>query len=235
MRTFIVFFCLILALLFGFKIGKQPQTDFSITQNSNTDEELPIKMRKNFVFVVYAYNQSLWVDRNLRSIFEQEYDFYRIIFIDDASKDNTFVTARNFILENNQESRTLMIRNEEKIGYLPCLYQVAQSLLDQEIMIPIHAKDWLAHSGALTRMNAVFQNPDVWIASTSGIAYPTYERLTLKFEGFYAALFKQLPSSAILQTEKGVKDPLAPLRQLSAGRTKNIKDILLIANITSQE
>lgn len=235
MKTLLIFFCLMIALLFGFKTGKKERRSFMITQSSAKEEEFPIKIRKTFVFVVYAYNQGQWVDRTLRSIFEQEYDFYRIIFIDDASKDNTFVTARDFILENNQETRTLMIRNEEKLGYLTCLYQVAQSLLDQEIIIPIHAKDWLAHSGALTRMNSAFQNPDVWIASTSGIKYPSYERIPIGFEGFYAALFKQLPASALVQDEKGAKDPLAPLRKLSTYQTKNIGDILLISNATSEK
>lgn len=217
MRILILCLCLGTALFFGYKTGQKPKTDIVL------HKEFPVTTRKTFVFVIYAYNQSLWVDRTLRSIFEQEYDYYRIVFIDDGSKDNTFAAACEFIHENNQESKTLMIRNETKLGLTACLRQVVQSLLDQEIVIPLHAKDWLAHSGALTRMNAIFQNPDVWIASTSGIKYPSFEKRPLGFEGCYAALFKQLPEGSI------------DLQQVSAGKAIHVSDVLFVANTATPD
>jgi hypothetical protein len=82
-------------------------------------------------------------------------------------------------------------------------------------------------------MNMAFQNPDVWTASTSGITYPSFEKIPLGFEGFYAALFKQLPSSDLHRSEKGIKDPFASLRKLAIGRSKHINDVLLISNATA--
>lgn len=227
MKTYLLFFFLLAALFFGYKAGKNPEEKIALDSADKTMES-PVTMRKTFVFVVYAYNQSLWINRTLLSIFEQEYDYYRIIFIDDGSKDNTFALAKELIQENNQESKTLLIRNEKKLGFLPCLHQVVHNLLDQEIMIPIQAKDWLAHSGALTRMNAVFQNPNVWTASASGISYPSFEKCPLGLEGFYAALFKQLSSKDFLE-----KDLSIPLQKLSKGKTAHIRDVLCIANMTS--
>lgn len=231
MKPWFVFPCLITALFFGFKAGQKARPIRPIAQVSQ-DLDLPVTSRKTFVFVVYGYNQGLWTKRALRSIFEQEYDYYRIVFIDDGSKDSTFEIARDFISENNQESKTVLIRNEESLGYLTCLYQAVQGMLDQEIVIPIHAKDWLSHSGALTRINAVFQNPDIWIASTSGLEYPSYEIVSRGFEGFYAALFKQIPSKEFLNSGKSTKKALLPLKQIADNRTKHIHEPLLFNNTT---
>ncbi len=231
MKPWLVLPCLITALLFGFKTGQKTHTIRPATQTTQ-DIDLPVKSRKTFVFVVYGYNQELWAKRALRSIFEQEYDYYRIVFIDDGSKDNTFQIARDFISENNQESKTLLIRNEESLGYLACLYQAVQGALDQEIVIPLHAKDWLSHSGALTRINAVFQNPDIWIASTSGLQYPSYEIVSQGFEGFYAALFKQIPSKEFLGQGKSTQKTALPLKQIADNRTRHIHEPLIFNNTT---
>lgn len=224
MKTYILFFSLLAALFFGYRTGKNPEEKI-LCIKGEAEVEYPVKERKTFVFVVYAYNQSLWVNRTLLSIFEQEYDYYRIIFIDDGSRDNTFAKARELIEENNQESKTLLIRNETKIGFLPCLHQIAHNLLDQEVMIPIHAKDWLSHTGALTRMNAAFQDPNVWTASSSGISYPSFTTHPVGLEGFYAALLKQLSSNNFPE-----KDLSAALQKISAGKTAHIRDVLFIAN-----
>lgn len=236
MKFWIVLICFAAAVITGFNTGKKSiQEEFG---DGTTDSliEFPMTGRKTFVFVVYAYNQAEWVERTLRSIFEQEYDYYRIVFIDDGSKDNTFAIAKSFIVENNQEGRTLLIHNEEKLGQAPCLYQAISGLLDQEIAIPVTAKDWLSHSGVLTRINAVFQNPDIWIASTSGIAFPSYEKISSGFESFYAALFKQLQLSSLELAEKNKKGKpfyLDALKELAHGRSRKVPDILFVSNNTA--
>ncbi len=216
-----LFFLLFLAaaLLFGLKMGKKESLHSIIT----SEKEFPIKDRKTFVFLVYAYNQDSWVERTLQSIFEQEYDYYRVVFIDDGSTDATFGVASSFVAENNQEGRVVLIRNEEKLGLRTCLEQTIDQLLDQEIAIPLLAKDWLSHGGVLTRMNEVFQNPDVWLASSSSVTFPSYEILPSGLKSFYAALFKQMPSSG---------RSLESVETLAKGRTRHLNDVLFFNNQT---
>ncbi len=51
--------------------------------------ELPKYTEKPFVFIIASYNNSEWYKNNLDSVFAQDYENYRIIYIDDASPDGT--------------------------------------------------------------------------------------------------------------------------------------------------
>ena len=57
---------------------------------------MPIE-EKNFVFIVPSYNNSEWYIKNISSIFNQNYSNYRVIYIDDASTDNTGTLVKNFV------------------------------------------------------------------------------------------------------------------------------------------
>ena len=225
---------LMAALFFGFKMGQKPEAK-ELALKHQAEKEFPLSERTSFALIVYAHNQSPWCERALRSIFEQEYDYYRVIFIDDASSDDTFDTAKSFILENNQDQRVILMRNEEEQGPVACLYRAIDNLLEKEIVIPLDAKDWLAHPGALTRMNAAFQNPDVWIAEVSGVEYPSYRIIPGGLSAFYAALFKELRLSDFYSGKKFARSPLSymkPLRDLAGGRARNLEEPLIVKNET---
>ena len=96
-RVILVFFLAI----GGFWMGKgreappkkwavHPEKDFSVSEH------------KSFAIVIYAHNQALWCERTLRSVFEQDYDHYRILVIDDGSLDGTKEKAQQFIADNNR-------------------------------------------------------------------------------------------------------------------------------------
>lgn len=219
------FFFWILAFFLGFWI-KDHGNHASFIQ---THEEFPVTSRKSFVFVVYAHNDALWIQRSLRSLLEQEYDYYRIVFIDDGSVDASFLSAQNFISENNQSSKVLWIHNEKKQGFLPCLYHAVANALDQEIVIPIYAKDWLSHSGVLTKMNAAYQNPDVWTTISPSLLFPSYQKSLDGLSGFYAALFKGISLETLMQTKEDFHTK--PLKKVSEGRIKYLPDVLIVSNL----
>src|SRR5690606_10170904 len=156
-------------------------------------EELPVREHKSFVIVLYAHNQAHWCKDALHSIFEQNYDHYRVIVVDDGSIDGTEEIAKNFILENHQDEKVIFIQNESCLGPVASLYRVIDNCLDREIIIPLDAKDWFTTPHVLTRLNALYQNPDVWMATSSSIEYPAYQ--ILEEDGpvcYYAALFKEI-------------------------------------------
>jgi len=88
----------------------------SIVENIHPEKIFPITEHKSFVFVMYAHNQSAWCERSLSSIFEQDYDHYRIIVVDDGSSDGTGGKIKQFITENNCEAKVIVIHNETKTG-----------------------------------------------------------------------------------------------------------------------
>ncbi|HSX11378.1 MAG TPA: glycosyltransferase family A protein [Chlamydiales bacterium] len=200
------------------------------------EKEFPVTEHKSFAVVVYAHNQALWCERALRSIFEQEYDHYRILLVDDGSIDGTSEKVKQFIADNNQKERFTLIRSETCLGRVASLYRAIDSCLDREIVIPLDAKDWLAHPMALSKINGAYQNPDVWLALGQGIDYPSYEIRDQVQTSFYAALFKQIRLQDLFK--KGhfttvAQAYLTPLSDMSGGRVRKLQEPVVFSNTTS--
>jgi len=199
---------------FGHRIAGQKLT-FAL----KPDKEYPLTERKSFVFLVYAHNQARWCEKSLRSLFEQDYDHYRVIFIDDASTDKTLTTAQEYIEENNQGSRTLILHHDTRLGMEESRRQALEHLLDKEIAVPLQAKDWLVSNNVLTRINLLYQNPHTWIVSAPGLAYPAYEESLHSLKTFYAVLEKK---ETLKQKVEGhvstLSEPLILINEASAVR-----------------
>lgn len=151
------------------------------------------KESKSFAIILYAHNASLWCERALHSIFSQEYEAYRVLFIDDGSIDGTFERAQQFILDNNQAYRVIAVRNDTELGPLASLSRIVRNCLDREILVPLDATQWFAHERVLSRLNQALQAPDVRIVWGQTIQYPSYEITTRPSQAlaFYADLFKR--------------------------------------------
>src|SRR5690606_30203776 len=132
--------------------------------------------KKNFAIVLYAHNDLLFCKRALHSLFEQEWDAYHLFFVDDASEDETTPFVEAFLEETQQQQKATLIRHGEKIGPLAALYHIADTLLDREIVVFLDAKDFLAGPFALSRLNALCQDPDVWAVHSPFLSYPLYEQ-----------------------------------------------------------
>jgi hypothetical protein len=224
-----------LVALGGFWLGKGREAPAQ-KQTVHPEREFPITEHKSFAIVLYAHNQALWCERALLSIFEQEYDHYRIVFIDDASLDGTAEKAKQFILDNNQKERVTFLRNETPLGPVASLYRAIDYCLDKEVVLPLDAKDWLAHPTALSRLNAAYQNPDVWLARAQAIAYPSYDIRDASVSSFYAALFKQihlvdLYKEGHFATSADVY--LSPLTDMAGGRIRKLAEPIAFSNTVS--
>lgn len=236
MIRFFFFFTLIGAAIAGFWLGKE-KGEGSKKNPFVSEKKFPLTEHKSFVFIVYGYNQANWCERALRSIFEQETDYYRVIFIDDGSVDGTFEKAQSYILDHNQDHRVILMRNETQVGPIACLYRVIDSCLDREIAIPIDAKNWLAHPKVLSHLNAVYQNPNLWLTFGQAIRYPSYEILDPMANdapcSFYSGIFKQIQLSDLFQSGHFTFDKQAylnPLLKMAGGRFEHLIEPLAFLN-----
>lgn len=215
-------------------------------------KEWPLTEHKSFAIVLVAHNAAPWCERALRSLFEQDYDYFRVLFVDDGSMDGTFERAQEFIVDNGLEERALAMRNETRTGFSASLYRAAEICLDKEIVIPLDASNWLAFEGAISRLNRVFQNPDVWIASGTSVEYPLYRlceppSLDAKeirrkgyqisqeysFLAFYAGLFKSIRLPDLFIDGKFAESALAwqiPLFEMAGGRCRTLSEPFLFEN-----
>lgn len=220
------------------------------------DRDLAVREHKPFTIVLYAHNAADWCERALISIFEQDYDRYRLIFIDDASSDDTFSQVQQFIVQNQQDARVIAIRNETPLGFAGCLYRAVDYCQDSEIVIPLDAKDWLSHDRVLMRWNQVFQNPDTWLSFSESIDYPSYQiqkapsidRSLIEKKGFraldafhcssiafYATLFKSihLPSLFVNgQFSQSQFSYVLPLLEQSGGRYRMVEEPMAFRNLS---
>ncbi len=225
MRNLLNLLLLIAAAAGGFYWKERPVQPQHIG-GIHPERIFPITEFRSFAFIVYGRNCAPWCDRVLRSLYAQNYDHYRVLFIDDASDDTTFETAQATILACGQDHRTLLIQNETPLGDTASLYRAVDALADREIAIPLNGTDWLADADRLNRLNAFFQNPDVWVVEGNALRYPTYApHPASPFLAFYAALYKQISLPTLLQSP-----PHIPLLHLAGGRTQRLLEPCLFWN-----
>lgn len=169
---------------------------------------------KPIVVIVPSYNNAKWCDYNLTSILKQNYQNFRIIYIDDASSDGTAD-----LVEQYKDNRILLIRNQERKGALANIYHAVHSCKDDEIIALVDGDDWLLHHNVLSILNNTYASPNVWFTHGSYIEYPfgrigltdpipkqcihdhsfrTHKKVPTHLRTFYAWLFKKIALEDLL-------------------------------------
>jgi glycosyltransferase involved in cell wall biosynthesis len=128
---------------------------------------------RRMVVVIASYNNAQWYEGNLSSVFSQDYDNYRVIYINDCSPDGTGELVRNYIRKHGQENRVTLIDNKERKRALCNLYYAIISCDDDEIVVLLDGDDKLASPGVLRHLNNVYADTDVWITFGQWIGDPS--------------------------------------------------------------
>ena len=117
-------------------------------------------MKNNFVILITAYNDEKWVKYNIASILNQTYSNYKVLFYDDASKDNTYKTVKEIVKNNKKFIVTTREKNMQALfSYEECIKQIK----DNEILICMSADDWLYDDKVLENLNNYYNDNDVWM------------------------------------------------------------------------
>ena len=219
---------------------------------------LSIKSNKQFVFLVMSYNNENFYEKNLSSLFDQTYPHYRILYIDDDSKDNTYELVKDYITDKGMEDKTTLIRNETNFGAMKNLYLGIHSCRDDEIVVVVDGDDWLPNEHVLDQLNHYYQNPDVWLTYSNHLEYPAYHRgscsrpikkevfqkgtirtepwATSHLRTFYAGLFKQIKKEDFQYKGKFYPTTydlacMFPMVELAAEHTYFLPEIMYIYNM----
>lgn len=211
---FVLFFIMMLGTLIAYPVAKtkwKKMQDKAVLNIAIKGEEGILS--SFFVVVVPSYNNQKFCEKNLESIFSQRYSDYRVIYIDDASTDNTYETVQHYIEKKRASERVSLIRNETNQGALANLYHVIHSCRNDEIIVLLDGDDWFAHDGVLSYLNRYYANKDVWMTYGQYIQYPSYQHgmskpvdlyalkqaklrhqpwVTSHLRTFYAGLFKKI-------------------------------------------
>lgn len=174
----------------------------------HVNEEQPI------VVCIPSYNNEKYCIDCLESVFSQNYQNFRVIYIDDASTDNTYDLVEEYIYSHGLEDKIILIQNEINKSMLPNHYLMAHLCEDHEIIVSLDGDDRFYHPNVLSRINSAYFDSEVWVTYgqfiEEGEVYPhkPYPLFKTKIQPhvirkipfmfmqprtYYAGLFKQIP------------------------------------------
>jgi glycosyltransferase involved in cell wall biosynthesis len=128
-------------------------------------------MEHPIAVIIPSYNNSKNYQKNLNSIFLQDYQNYRVLYFDDASTDDTYNLVLkyldNFPLAKQKTTVFHSIKNSKQ----SCHKFIASRLChDEEIMVFVDGDDWLKHPNVFKILNSAYQSP-----SKPWVTYGNYE------------------------------------------------------------
>lgn len=212
---------------------------------------------KQFVIVIASYNNKYWFQRNLDSVFNQTYENYRIIYVEDGSSDKTGELVENYIKDRGYQDKVTLIKNKERIGSpLASLYKAAALCKPEEIIVCLDGDDWFASDDVLKLLNKTYQDPDIWVTYGQFVYYPSnqhgwanqvpiniieknefrdYHWITTHLRTFYAALFHKINKEDLLYNGKfyqmaGDLAFMFPIVEMAGKHSKFIPEVLYVYN-----
>lgn len=128
----------------------------------------------DFVFIICSYNNIAWVEKNLTTVFNQEYpkDHFRVIYVDDCSTDGTNEFVRLFKEKNNLENRLVIVRNDKRKLKAHNLYMAGHICKKHEIIVELDGDDWLPNESILHFLNELYQDPMIWLTYGNNRKFP---------------------------------------------------------------
>jgi len=140
-------------------------------------------IEKHFTILIPAYNCSDWVDGNLASALQQDYDNYDVVYVDDASTDNTFEKAKA-VLESS-DKKFKLVKNNINVRALSNLYSEISKAKEDTIIITLDGDDRLAGRDVLKFLNSLYQDDNVWLTAGSYVENDTYNVVSPIIPGDY--------------------------------------------------
>ena len=122
-----------------------------------------------FKIVIPSYNNESWTEPNLASILNQTYTNYEVLYIDDASTDDTFYKVTEIV--GRQDNWKLIRHDTNKTkAYSFCTYLA--DVDDEDIIIFVDGDDWLYNDHVLSILNEKY-NEGIWLTYSKFITYPS--------------------------------------------------------------
>lgn len=118
---------------------------------------------KKIVIIITSFKNKDWYRANLDSVYRQNYQNYRVIYLDDNSPDGTGALVAAYLKENGQEHRTTLIRHTEWQSQMANHYNAVYLCDDDEIICQLDGDDFLYDENTLNIINHIYHDESVWI------------------------------------------------------------------------
>ena len=116
----------------------------------NSEEVKPptSNMQREIGVITAVYNAENYIEKCIRSVAQQDYRWYTMYIVDDASTDNTAAIARSTIdsLPEDIRNNFVLIRNKENIGAVANHYKIINEYIgDENFFMILDGDDWLVN------------------------------------------------------------------------------------------
>ncbi|MCF7852165.1 MAG: glycosyltransferase family 2 protein [Simkaniaceae bacterium] len=244
---------LIVAIILG---QHRHQKRADIVKQNYAVKMLNISDYKPFTVVICSYNNAEYIEKNFSSALSQVYPNYRIIYIDDASTDDTLSLARSIMERYQAQAKVTLISNASNQGAMANTYRAIHSCPDDEIIVMLDGDDYFAHPNVLSELNQYYNNPDTWLTygqcqskidrslgKSSSLSHFILKSGRIKKKAwmtshprtFYAGLFKRIKLSDL--THNGAFLPMGadvaamlPMIEMAREHAVFIRDVLYVYN-----
>ncbi len=212
---------------------------------------------KHFVIIIPSFNNAAWYQKNLETLWSQDYHNFRVIYIDDCSADDTAKLVEEYMADHPHHFTMQLIKNEHRRGAMANLYHAIHACADNEIIVTYDGDDFFAHAQVLCALNRAYQQQEAILMTygqyvTSRFAcmgickdfpasvvrnasYRGYPWVSSHLRSFYAGLFKKIKREDLMIDGDFFavtwdQALMFPMLEMAAGRYKFIPDVLYIYN-----
>lgn len=214
---------------------------------------------KKFVILISSYNNESFAIKNMRSAITQEYNTYRIIFINDCSSDSTYDLVFKFIDQHPKKNIVTLINNKErKLGLRNYYEAINEFTLDDEIIVCLDGDDFFPNKSVLSILNEVYSSKteEIWLTygqfrclSNGQIGWNVkipdeiiknrdfrkYEHTPTHLRTFYSWLFKKIKKEDLLINGNFYQMSwdcafMYPMLEMSGDRFKFINQVIYLYN-----
>lgn len=119
--------------------------------------------QKRIVVVTASYQNAeryLW---NLDSVFEQNYENWHLIYVDDCSPDGTGELVEEYVKLREFKENVTVIRNSTRKKALANLYSVIHTCAPDDIIVLLDGDDRFTSYDVLKEVNRMYTDNDVWL------------------------------------------------------------------------
>lgn len=134
------------------------------------------KKERHIVVVTASYNNADYYMKNLSSVFDQKYENYHLIYVNDCSQDNTSQLVTNYIAQRGMQDKVLYINNVDHRYALANQYRAVHVCKPTDIVVILDGDDWLANADVFAYLNEVYSDSNVWTTFGQFIQYPSQHR-----------------------------------------------------------
>lgn len=196
-RFFFIFFLFAIGFILGFgyrEVKAEIDAKKEAKKRHTSYATQPVIEKKDFTVIISAKDNTSYCEQNLLSVLNQEYENYRVIYLESGSSREAAIKAHTFIQNHDVDGKINFIKCGEGVSEGESLYRAIHSCQNHEIIVLLRGDEFFAQNSVLERLNRFFADSDVWMTASEELLYPTYNKVSgnAYYQSFYAGLFKKI-------------------------------------------